>query len=443
LNVLVVDDEPNLRRVLTISLEVAGHRVTAVGNADDAIAESQRRSFDLAFVDIRLGSDSGLDLIPRLLAGSPWMKVVVVTAFAAIDSAVEAMRRGAMDYLPKPFTPAQIEVLTRRVAELRALETQVAELKGALGEAVPEADLSSGSAAMQQAIALARQVAASDAAILIRGESGTGKGVIARAIHGWSNRAAKSFAVVSCPSLSPELLESELFGHVKGAFTGAVRDNPGRIAASEGGTLFLDEIGDMPMALQPKLLRFLQDHQYERVGDAVTRRADVRVIAATNVDLEQAVGAGRFRQDLLYRINVIQIDLPAMRERREDIVPLAEKLLAHFTRDSRRRPVDFTDEAMVALRGYRWPGNVRELRNAIERAAILCQSDHVGLEHLPPTLGGGKKDAPQVGALVTLDALEEEHIRRVLGATKSLEDAAEVLGIDPATLYRRRKKYGI
>jgi NtrC-family two-component system response regulator AlgB len=443
LNVLVVDDEPNLRRVLTISLEVAGHRVTAVGNADDAIAESQRRSFDLALVDIRLGSDSGLDLIPRLLAGSPWMKVVVVTAFAAIDSAVEAMRRGAMDYLPKPFTPAQIEALTRRVAELRALETQVAELKGALGEAVPEADLASNSATMQRAIALTRQVAPSDAAILIRGESGTGKGVVARAIHGWSNRASKPFAVVSTPSLSAELLESELFGHVKGAFTGAVRENPGRIAASEGGTLFLDEIGDMPMALQPKLLRFLQDHQYERVGDSVTCRADVRVIAATNVDLEQAVGGGRFRQDLLYRINVIQIDLPPLRERQEYVVPLAQKLLAHFTRESRRRPVGFTDEAATALRGYRWPGNVRELRNAIERAAILCQSEQVGLEHLPPTLAGGKQGAPQVGAFVTLDALEEEHVRRVLGATKSLEEAAEVLGIDPATLYRRRKKYGI
>jgi two-component system, NtrC family, response regulator AlgB len=199
----------------------------------------------------------------------------------------------------------------------------------------------------------------------------------------------------------------------------------------------------MPMALQPKLLRFLQDHQYERVGDSVTRKSDVRIIAATNVDLEEAVGVGRFRQDLLYRINVIQIDLPPLRERREDIVSLAQRLLAHFTRDSRRRPVGFADEATAALRGYRWPGNVRELRNAVERAAILCQSELVGLEHLPPTLGAGTKDAPQVGALVMLDAVEEEHIRRVLGATKSLEEAAEVLGIDPATLYRRRKKYGI
>ena len=227
---------------------------------------------------------------------------------------------------------------------------------------------------MQCAISLARQVAPTAATVLIRGESGTGKGVLARAIHAWSERAEKPFAVISCPSLSPQLLESELFGHTKGAFTGAVRDNPGRIAASEGGTLLLDEIADLPAALQPKLLRFVQDREYERVGDHVTRQSDVRVIAATNVKLEEAVAQGKFREDLLYRINVIQIELPPLRERTEDIPALAGKLLSHFAVQNRSPATRFSPAALEALSRYAWPGNVRELRNVIERGSILCRS---------------------------------------------------------------------
>lgn len=440
LSILVVDDEPNIRRVLSLSLSTDGHCVAAVSNVTDAVREAARQSFDLAFVDLRIGTETGLDLIPQLMAQSPWLKVVVITAYASIDTAVEAIKRGASDYLSKPFTPAQVRLVVDRVAKLRALEQRVAGLQGSLGEAEATLQLTSESPAMRRAFGLAREVAASDATVLIRGESGTGKGVVARAIHAWSGRAAKPFAIVSCPTLSPQLLESELFGHVQGSFTGAVRDNPGRIAATAGGTLFLDEIGDLPPALQPKLLRFVQDREYERVGDSVTRRADVRLVTATNVDLNEAVRAGRFREDLLYRINVIQIDLPPLRERAEDVIPLAESFLAFF---SRRRPVGgFTDEASAALRGYAWPGNIRELRNVIERAAIFCRADRVGVEHLPETLHA-RPPAPGVGERVTLDALEESHIRRVLGTTASLEEAASVLGIDAATLYRRRKKYGI
>ncbi|MSS72675.1 MAG: sigma-54-dependent Fis family transcriptional regulator [Candidatus Latescibacteria bacterium] len=318
LAVLVVDDEQNIRRSLTICLETEGHRVVAVTNPDDAVEEARRRSFDMAFVDLRLGTEDGMGLIPALLAESPWMKIVVITAYATVDTAVEAMRRGAADYLPKPFTPAQVSAAVRKVAEVRALEQRVQGLQDALEEGGVEADLTSASPVVQRAVNLARQVAKSDASVLIRGESGTGKGVLARAIHAWSDRAERPFSVISCPSLSAELLESELFGHVRGAFTGAARDNPGRIAASEGGTLLLDEIGDLPLPLQPKLLRFLQDREYERVGDAITRRADVRVIAATNLDLEAAIRSGRFREDLLYRINVIQIDMPSLRQRSED-----------------------------------------------------------------------------------------------------------------------------
>src|SRR6267142_1447624 len=379
LAILIVDDEPNIRRVLSLGLESEGHKVIAVGNSRDALAEANHHSFDLAFVDLRLGTEDGMDLIPALLAMSPWMKVVVITAYATIESAVEAMKRGASDYLPKPFTPAQVAVVTERVARIRALEQKVSGLEDALGQTGPEVSLTSSSPAMERAINLARQVAASDATVIIRGESGTGKGVLARAIHSWSNRSAKPFAIVSCPTLSPQLLESEMFGHVKGAFTGAIRDNPGRIAASEGGTLMLDEIGDLPLELQPKLLRFVQDHQYERVGDSITRRADVRVISATNADLDKAVRDGRFREDLYYRLNVVQIEVPALRQRPDDIFPIAERLLAFFNKQ--RRIAGFTQEAVSALRGYGWPGNVRELRNVIERAVILCQGERLGIEH--------------------------------------------------------------
>ncbi len=442
LHVLVVDDEANIRKTLSLCLEADGHRVAAVGNFDDAVAESARRSFDLAFVDLRLGTASGLDLIPALLAASPWLKIVVITAYASIDTAVEAMRRGATDYIPKPFTPAQVALAVRKAAEVRSMEQRIASLQEDLGRAAPEADLSSESPAMQRAVSVARQVAPTEATVLLRGESGTGKTVLARAIHGWSRRAGKPFGVISCPTLSPELLESELFGHVRGAFTGAVRDNPGRIAACEGGTLLLDEVGDLPLPLQPKLLRFLQDREYERVGDATTRKADVRLLAATNADLELAVREGRFREDLLYRLNVIQIEIPPLRERSEDIPALAGRLLAFYGRSHHRRFVGFSEEALAALKGYPWPGNIRELRNVVERASILCASERIGAAYLPAAVSP-RDIPPKVGDPIRLEKIEEEHIRRVLASSKSLQQAADTLGIDQATLWRRRKQYGI
>ena len=442
INVLVVDDESNIRKTLAICLEAEGHHVTAVSNFQDAVAEASRRIFHMAFVDLRLGMASGLDLIPVLLSGSPWMKVVVITAYASIDTAVEAMRRGATDYIPKPFTPAQVLLSVRKVEEVRTLEQKVATLREDLERTTPAVGFSSASPAMQRAIEIARQVAPTDAAVLLRGESGTGKTVLARAIHGWSRRAGKPFSVVSCPSLPTELLESELFGHVKGAFTGAVRDNPGRIAACEGGTLFLDEIGDLPLSLQPKLLRFLQDQEYERIGDPSTRKADVRIITATNRDLEEEVKTGRFREDLFYRLNVIQIEIPPLRERPQDFEALATQLLAFYGRIHHRGFTGFTGEAMQTLKRHAWPGNLRELRNVVERASILCRSDRIGVEYLPGAFSHAEA-TPAVGDLVSLGKVEEEHIRRVLASTGSLQEAAEVLGIDQATLWRRRKQYGI
>jgi NtrC-family two-component system response regulator AlgB len=444
LDVLVVDDEPNIRRTMTLHLEGRGHRVRAAASAGEAAAVVGERSFDVAFVDLRLGTESGLDLLPRLAAAAPGLKIVVITAYASVETAVEAMRRGAADYLAKPFTPAQIDLTLEKVTALARLERRVQALEGDLAQADPEADLDSASPAMRTALHLARQAAPGDARVLLRGESGTGKGVVARAIHLWSPRRDRPFVTVSCPALPAELLESELFGHVRGAFTGAGRDNPGRVAVAEGGTLLLDEIGDLPLLLQPKLLRFIQDREYERVGDPTPRRADVRILAATNQDLERAVAAGSFREDLLYRLNVLTLEIPPLRERPEDLLPLARRFLAFFGRGYGKPGLHLAPAAERAILAHSWPGNVRELRNALERATMLAAGLEIGPEllmvHATPTPG---PRGIELGDPLPVATIEEEHIRRVLARTESLKEAAEILGMDQATLWRRRKQYGM
>jgi NtrC-family two-component system response regulator AlgB len=371
------------------------------------------------------------------------MAIVVMTAYATIETAVEAMRRGAFDYLPKPFTPDQVRLVFDRVTRFRRLQSQVEQLEDQVRSVVPEADLQTEEPIMRQALELAFRAAPSEATVLLRGESGTGKGVLARAIHARSSRAEAPFVTVNCPSLSSELLESELFGHVQGAFTGAIRDAVGKVAVAEGGTLFLDEIGDLPPSLQPKLLRLVQEKSYERVGDPVTRVCDVRIMAATNRDLSAAVAAGKFREDLFYRLNVIEVTMPPLRARPHDILPLAWRLLQFFARQSAKSVLGFTEQAQEAMVRYPWPGNVRELRNAVERGVILTTEKLIGLADLPTQIGTQPVAGVEVGAAVTLDQLELEHIRRVLASAASLEDAANVLGIDQSTLYRKRKRHGL
>jgi two-component system, NtrC family, response regulator AlgB len=442
LQVLIVDDDDNIRKTLTYCLEGEGHTVAAVSNASDAVDAVRRRSFDLAFVDLRLGSADGMDLIPAFKSDSPWTKVVVITAYASIETAVEAMRRGAADYIPKPFSAEQIRLLARRFSRIRELETEVVALREDLRRLGPEARPQSRNSSMKRLIETAQKAATSEATILLRGESGTGKSILARAIHDWSIRAAKPMAVISCPAVPPELLESEFFGHAKGAFTGAVKDYPGRVALCAGGTLFLDEIGDLAPSVQAKLLRLIQDKEYERLGEGITRRADVRIIAATNANLEQRVAEGRFREDLFYRLNVINLLVPPLRERPEDILPLANDFLTSFCRVNHKILSGFTPGAAEALQRYPWPGNVRELRNCVERAVILGGEETIDRQDLPEHIVPAPP-APALGDRVPLSIIEELHIRRILAETASLQEAADILGIDQATLWRRRKTYGL
>jgi two-component system, NtrC family, response regulator AlgB len=447
MRILIIDDEPNIRRTLRVALEANGHEVEEASTAAEALAAVEARPADVALVDLRLGQDNGLDLVGPLAEQAPRMAIVMITAHASVDTAVEAMRRGAFDYLPKPFTPADVRAVLERVARDRGLRDRVAGLEEHVRSEVPEAELDSPDPAVRRTLDVARRVAATDAAVLLRGENGTGKGVLARAIHAWSKRTDRPFITVSCPSLGAELLESDLFGHVRGAFTGAVRDTGGKVAAAEGGTLFLDEIGDLPLSLQPKLLRFLQERHYERVGETRTRVADVRLVAATNHDLEAAIAGGTFREDLYYRLNVVELTLPPLGAR-SDRLDLADRLLAFFARQTGRRLTGFTAEARDALGRHPWPGNLRELRNTIERAAILAEGPEVGLADLPERIGRAARGADEsasveLGGSVSLEQLESEHIRRVISTSPSLDAAARTLGIDPSTLYRKRKQYGL
>jgi two-component system, NtrC family, response regulator AlgB len=438
--ILLVDDEAAILRTFRYCLEDEGYQVATASSAAQAEALLQRQVFDLCFLDLRLGEDNGLEVLERMRIQVPWMRVVVVTAHSEVDVAVDAMQAGAADYLVKPCSPEQLRLAAAQQLEVRQLEVRLAALEGETPQA--QGELDSHSPALKAVLETARQVADTDASVLILGESGTGKGEVARLIHGRSRRAKGPFVTINCPSLTAELMESELFGHSRGAFTGASESTQGRVSQADGGTLFLDEIGDFPLPLQPKLLRFIQDKEYERIGDPVTRHADVRILAATNQDMTEMVRSGAFREDLLYRLNVITLALPPLRERGEDILPLAEGFLARFVKNYARPARGFSDAARTALQNYAWPGNVRELRNVIERASIICPGEWVEPPHLGLT-PSAEGDVARVGADMTLEDLEKVHITAVLAASPTLEQAASTLGIDVSTLYRKRKQYGL
>jgi two-component system, NtrC family, response regulator AlgB len=445
---LVVDDDAGVRQSLRLCLEAAGARVLGVATGGAALEALDRGHFDVVFLDLWLGADAGLELLPEILLRQPEVGVIVVTAYASIESAVNAIKRGAVDYVPKPFTPDQIRLAAHRVVDGQRLRRRLAELQEELDESGEPAFFESRSPAFLRFLQIAARAAASDAVLLLRGESGTGKNVLARWIRANSPRADAPFVTVNCPALSGDLMTSALFGHRKGAFTGAVADVAGKVQEAENGTLLLDEVGELTADAQARLLRFLNDRTYERLGEARERQADVRLIAATNRDLEAEVRTGRFREDLFYRLNVVTVTLPALRERPEDILLLAHHYLSIFSQKQRRHGLKVSAAAEQAMQQHLWPGNLRELRNAVERAVILVPRELIDVGDLSLATASSSdtetaRHAPRVGDLISIEALEREHIARVVAQALSLEAAARILDIDATTLQRKRKRYGL
>jgi NtrC-family two-component system response regulator AlgB len=446
---LVVDDDKTFRDATCYLIDDEGHYGEGAHTGEQAIAALKEERFDAVLLDLNLGQRNGLDVLSEIQKLQPDLPVVMFSAQGSVKTAVEAMRRGAVDFLEKPFQREHFVTVLARLKRLHEMGQRIERLEREVKETRQQAvepifDFTTPT--MKEVMEVLMRAAATPASILILGESGTGKSVAAREVHQHSHLADRPFVTVSCPSLSKELLQSELFGHVRGSFTGAVKDHWGKVKAAEGGTLFLDEIGDLPMEIQPKLLRLLQEREYERLGENTVRQASVRVIAATNRDLKQRVADGTFREDLYFRLNVIAVEMPPLRTRLDDLVRFAEHYVRHFANQCGRDLQGFSDDAMTALRQHAWPGNLREMRNAVERAVILARGDRIASSDFPSEMRSANVATASdqaVGSMISLEKLEELHIRHILKHTANLSEAAAILGIDQATLYRKRKKLGL
>jgi len=443
-HVLVVDDEKHILNVLREALTQFGYRVTCAASGTEALAAVRAELFAAAFIDIRMPDMSGLDLLRKIKHQDESIELVVITGYPTIASAVEALKEGAYDYLSKPLILDELQHLMQRVMERRFLRGEVDSLRTRLGEELTLNELIGASPAMERMREVIGKVAITDSPVLIEGETGTGKELVAAAIHRLSGRAKSPFIAVNCSAIPPDLLESEFFGHVRGAFSGAVVDALGLFRGAHEGTLFLDEIAELPPALQVKLLRVLQEMQVRPVGSTKAYTVDVRVIAATNRNIERAMTDGRFRQDLFYRLNVIRITLPPLRERREDVPALVNHFLRRFNRRLRRDVRGITPEALAALTAYDFPGNVRELENLIERAFAMGAREQITLADLP-SLTTRPPGAPSISprTLPTLAEVEQELILKALAMLNNdKEESARALGISRRTIYRRLKEYG-
>ncbi len=418
-------------------LRESGFDAEGVGSGREALEKVRQETFDVAIIDRKLPDFEGVELLKQLKSIDPTIDAVIVTAYGTIDTAVAAIKAGAYDYLTKPIDIEELILRLNHIVEKRRMETELRILKEELAEKY-SLDFVFESGAMKEIMDMVRRVASTPATVLITGESGTGKEVLARIIHHLSGRSGR-FVAVACPSIPETLLEAELFGYERGAFTGATTSKPGKFELAHRGTIFLDEIGEMPLFAQAKLLRVLQEHEIERLGGTRPKKVDVRVIAATNRDLEKLVAEGKFRADLFYRLNVVHIHIPPLRERREDILPLANYFLKKFTKNMHKQIEGFSRQAVEQLIAYDWPGNVRELENAIERAVVLARTNLI----LPEDLPISPASPPQSESL-RLEDVEKRHIEMVLRRTGwNISRAAELLGIHRNTLREKIKKYGL
>ncbi len=442
---LVVDDEPRMAEIVGMVLKRAGYEVETFTSSADAIARHEEDAFDLVLTDLRMPAPDGLEVLKRVRAASPDTPVILFTAHATIANAIEALRAGAFDYVQKPFDNDALRACVARALELSRLARENRYLRAELGQRHALGEIIASSDAMNDVLDLVRRAAKSPATVLVTGESGTGKELIARAVHFHSERVAGPFVAVNCKAFAEGLLESELFGHEHGAFTGADRARKGLFEEAAGGTLFLDEIGEVSESFQAKLLRVLQEREIRRVGDDRARPVDVRVVVATNRDLQKEVAEGRFREDLFFRLAVIPIRIPPLRERPEDILPLARHFLVEFQSGSELRFSELGDEVERLLFDHDWPGNVRELENAIERAVVLGEGETLRAGDLLFTEAPREaNDAPDATLQSHLDAATRRAIAEALEATGGAKgDAATRLGIDRTTLYRLIKKYDL
>jgi DNA-binding NtrC family response regulator len=434
--ILIVDDEKNTRDFMARALS-SKYEVLTAADAELAMKQLEAdRSIRLLLSDVRMPGEDGITLMKAAKAMNPGLAVILLTAFGSIDQAVEAMKDGADDFITKPIDLDQLELRIEKALKAHKLESEVKNLKAQLDEKYGMNGIVGNSPAMQKVFRMIRQAAPSDATVLIQGPSGTGKELVARAIHNLSNRSAGPFVAVEFAAISPSLLESEMFGHEKGAFTGAVSRRIGRFEAANHGTIFLDEISEMPLELQVKLLRVLQEREFQRVGSNETVKADIRIVAATNRNLAAYVKEGKFREDLYYRLNVIDLHLPALKERSGDVPLLVNRYLKEFGGKS------ISSDAMRLLEAYSWPGNVRELRNAVEKMCVLSQSGEIGIDDIPDEM---RRDSPvMLSVSGTLDETEKAKILAVLeevGGNRT--KAAERLGISRRTIYRKLEEYGL
>jgi DNA-binding NtrC family response regulator len=442
--ILVVDDEPSILRLLREALAQWGYQVKCASSASEALDAIHSDLFDAVVTDIRMPDLNGLDLLRQIKRHDDSIEVVMMTGYPTIASAVEALKEGAYDYLSKPLILDELRHLMARMTERRFLRGEVHSLRARLGEELTVTELVGNSGPMQRVKEIIAKVAATGSPVLIEGESGTGKELVAAAIHRLSPRAKEPFIPVNCSAIPEDLIESEFFGHVRGAFSGAVSDALGLFRGANEGTIFLDEIAELSPGLQVKLLRVLQEMQVRPVGSTKAYAVDVRVIAATNRDLDKAIAEGKFRQDLYYRLNVVRISLPTLRARREDIPALVNHFVRRFNRRFRRDVRGMTPEALEALNRYDFPGNVRELENLIERAYAMGARDQITLADLPSLASGVAAPAIASGAIPQLADIEKDLILRALAFYKDdKEAAAKALGISRRTIYRRLKEYGM